>query len=175
MKYGLHRKAHISRSPALAVADGDNVHHSTTSKKREEVTTESSTEEVPKGTKVPDAIFKAVLLSRVRERAALAVPDTDHTAACCKSIASTENNSSLDPEHQLPPPQPQMDQPVAASAVTTQGKNATHKASSYSPVDSHSTSESDEQAELSPIEDPTSSSGSGGTGSSPNNVSHNDF
>ena len=250
VKYGLHRKTHISistRSPALAVADGDSVHVSTTSKKNKETTTKLSTEEVLKGIKPPDAIFKAVLLSRAREHAAL-VPDMDHTAACCKS--STKNNQSLGLECQLPP-QPQVDQPVAASAVT-QGKNvggassdpqpassiatysdsdtsqasslshsckvacsstaqpghsactsppvcASHdhtpaqspgtigcctgitmshadKDSSYSPADSHSSSESLEQAVLSPVEDPTSSPGSGGTGSSPNyNVSHNDF
>ena len=79
---------------------------------------------------MPDAIFKSVQLSCARGRATL-VPDVNHTAAYCES--STENNSSsdisskvsqfgvLDPEHQLPP-QPQVDQPVAASAVT-QGKN----------------------------------------------------
>ena len=253
VKYALDRKTHISistRSPALAVADGDSIHRSTTSKKSKETMTKSSAEEVLKGIKLPDAIFKAVLLSRVRERATLAA-NVDNTAACCES--TTESNSScsnisskvsqLDPEHQLPPPQPQVDQPTctAASAIT-QGKNEggatcssdpppvssiaaygdsdtsrasslsdSHKVvcsstaqpghgactlppvcishdhtpaqspgtvgycaditsshadkdSSCSPVDSHST---DEQAVLSPVEDPTRSAG--GTGSSPNN------
>ena len=266
MKYALHRKTQISistRSPALAVADGDSIHHSTTSKKSKE-TTKSSTKEVLKGIKLPDAIFKAVLLSRVRECATLAA-DIDNTAACYES--TTESNSSsdisskvsqlgvLDPEHHLPP-QPQVDQPTCtAASAMTQGKNEgsatcssdpppvssiaaymygdsvtsqvsplsnSHKVvcsstaqpghgactsppvciphdhspaqspgtvgyctditsshadkdSSYSPVDSHSTSESDEQAVLSPVEEPTSSPGSGGTGSSPNNASHKDF
>ena len=243
------------------MADGDSVHRSTTSKKSKETMTKLSAEEVLKGIKLPDAIFKAVLLSRVRERTTHAA-DIDNTAACCES--TTESNSSsdisskvsqlgvLDPEHQLPPPQPQVDQRTctAASAVT-QGKNeggassdplpvssiaaygdsdtsqvsplsdshevvcsstaqpghgactsppvcishdhtpaqspgtvgycaditTSHadKDSSYSPVDSRSTSESLEQAVLSPVEDSTSSPGSGGTGSSPNKVSHKDF
>ena len=135
VKYALDRKTHISistRSPALAVADGDSVHRSTTSKKSKETMTKSSAKEVLKGIKLPDAIFKTVLLSRVRERATLAA-NVDNTAACYES--TTESNSSsdisskvsqlgvLDPEHQLPP-QPQVDQPTytAASAVT-QAKN----------------------------------------------------
>ena len=242
------------------MADGDSIHRSTTSKKSKETMTKSSAKEVLKGIKLPDAVFKAVLLSRAREHAAL-VPNVDITAACCES--TTENNSSsnissknsqlgvLNPEQQLPS-QPQVDQPVAASAVT-QGKNggsassdpppvssiATYgdshtsqvsslshshqvvcsstaqpnhstcnsppvcvshdhtqaqslgtvgcctcittshadKDSSYSPADSHSHSGSEklEQAVLSPVEDPTSSPGSGDAESSPNIATHKDF
>ena len=210
MKYALHRKSHISISTRIPLPDGDNIHRSTTDTYCESVTENNTNDTIS---------------SKVSEFGVLEL------------------------EHQLPP-QPHVDQPAAASAVT-QGKNvgdatsdpppvpsiATYgdsntsqvsslshsnqvvcsstaqpnhhactsppvctshdhtpaqspgtvgyctgitmshadKDSSYSPADSHSSSESLEQAVLSPVEDPTSSPGSEGTGSSPNNVSHNDF
>ncbi len=147
MKYSVHRKQHISASTRVsdrAVADGDSL-HSTTSKNNKETITKPNAE-VLKGLKLPDAIFKAVLLKRAREQATL-VPNVDNDA-CCES--TTENNSKggsisskdsqlrvMDPEHQLPPPKPQVDQSVAV--IMTQGKAVGGASSGPLPVSSITT------------------------------------